>query len=204
MSENLIIPLIMCGGTGTRLWPLSREGFPKQFLSICSESEKSLLQQTYERISEFKNINPPIIICNEEHRFIVAEQMREINISPNSIILESSGRNTAPAIAVGTLKALEIEEDSTILALSSDHLVNNKTKLKEAIALALKFTNKNKIVTFGVIPTSPETGYGYIKSKKPFNLENIDGNEITEFIEKPNLEKAKKLIEDVPRQFREL
>ena len=96
MSANKIFPVILCGGTGSRLWPLSRKSFPKQFLSICSENGKSLLQQTYERVSSFENINSPIIICNEEHRFIVAEQMRGINIVPSAIILEPYGRNTAP------------------------------------------------------------------------------------------------------------
>ncbi len=189
-----IIPIILCGGSGSRLWPLSRKSFPKQFLSICSENNRSLLQETYFRISQFENLRPPIIICNEEHRFLVAEQMRELNIIPNSIILEPCGRNTAPAIAVATLNALKTDYDATLLVLSSDHLIKNNIKFKEAIELAITYTNKNKLVTFGVIPTSPETGFGYIKSKKPFDLENINGFDIEEFIEKPSLIKAKELF----------
>ncbi|MBO8244196.1 mannose-1-phosphate guanylyltransferase/mannose-6-phosphate isomerase [Prochlorococcus marinus XMU1411] len=196
MSENEIFPVILCGGKGSRLWPLSRQSFPKQFLSICSEDRKSLLQQTYERISTFENIKPPIIICNEEHRFIVAEQMREINIVPSAIILEPYGRNTAPAIAISTLFSLKLAKNPTLLVLSSDHIIKNEMKFREAIKVALKFSQENKIVTFGVIPTSPETGYGYIKSKEPFNLNKINGIDIMEFIEKPTLNKAKALIKD--------
>ena len=196
MSENTIFPVILCGGTGSRLWPLSRKSFPKQFLSICSENGKSLLQQTYERISNFDNINSPIIICNEEHRFIVAEQMRGINIVPSAIILEPFGRNTAPAIAIATLHAMKLEKNPTILVLSSDHIIQDAIKFEEAIEVALKFSQKNKIVTFGVIPKSPETGYGYIKSKEPFDLKKLNGIDIMEFIEKPTSHKAKELIKD--------
>ena len=106
--NNPIIPVILCGGAGTRLWPLSRASYPKQFLSLNSYNEKSLLQNTYQRISELENIKMPILVCNEEHRFIVAEQMREIDVKPNSIILEPFGRNTAPAIALAALKSIEI------------------------------------------------------------------------------------------------
>ena len=102
-----VIPIILCGGEGSRLWPLSRKGFPKQFLSLTGDNKKTLLQQTQERILDIKGIEDPIIICNEEHRFLVAEQMREINIKPQAIILEAEGKNTAPAITLGALKALE-------------------------------------------------------------------------------------------------
>ena len=126
MNYPKILPIILCGGSGSRLWPLSRESFPKQFISLEQDSNKSLLQKTCERIKNLENLDNPIFICNEEHRFIVAEQMREINITPRSILLEPEGKNTAPAIALGALKALEINENSIILALSSDHLIKNK------------------------------------------------------------------------------
>ena len=106
-----IIPVIMCGGKGTRLWPLSRESYPKQFLSLSKDTNKSLLQQTLERISSLENIQKPILICNEEHRFLVAEQVRNIGILPNAIILEPFGRNTAPAITLGALQALNIDKE---------------------------------------------------------------------------------------------
>ena len=104
---NQIIPIILCGGSGSRLWPLSRESYPKQFLNLNIQSNKTLLQQTQERLLSLKNIKPPIVICNEQHRFIVAEQMREIGVNPSAIILEKEGKNTAPAIALAALKSLE-------------------------------------------------------------------------------------------------
>ena len=106
MNKACIVPLILCGGSGTRLWPLSRESYPKQFLSIKKDNQLSLLQQTIKRILPFKGLRKPILICNEEHRFIVAEQMREINIKPKRIILEPFGKNTAPAIAIAALDTL--------------------------------------------------------------------------------------------------
>ena len=114
MIKNNLYPVILCGGTGSRLWPLSRESYPKQFLSLDSNNNKSLLQNTQKRILEIKNIKEPILICNEQHRFIVAEQMNAINIKPISILLEPVGKNTAPAIAVAALIAIEVEEDPHI------------------------------------------------------------------------------------------
>ena len=195
MSTKCIVPLILCGGTGTRLWPLSRESYPKQFLSIKKEDKFSLLQKTIKRILSLKNIKNPILVCNEEHRFIVAEQMRELNIEDFVILLEPFGKNTAPAITVAALKSLEIEEDPTLLVLSSDHEINDPENFLNVIDIGLNFSEENKLVTFGVEPTSPEIGYGYIKSKMPLS-KNIDGFEIESFIEKPNLETAKKFIKD--------
>ncbi len=195
MSTNCIVPLILCGGSGTRLWPLSRESYPKQFLSIKKDDKFTLLQKTIQRILSLENIKTPILVCNEEHRFIVAEQLRELNIKDFIILLEPCGRNTAPAITIGAIKSLELEEDPTLLVLSSDHEINDTEEFLNIVNMGLKFSVKNKLVTFGVIPTRPEVGYGYIKSKKPFS-NNLDGFEIESFIEKPNLEKAKKLIED--------
>ena len=195
MSNKCIVPLILCGGSGTRLWPLSRESYPKQFLSIKKEDKYSLLQKTLQRISSLKNLRKPIFVCNEKHRFIVAEQIRELNIEDFIILLEPFGRNTAPAITLGALKSLEEEEDPTLLVLSSDHEINNEEKFISSIEKGLIFAEKNKLVTFGVIPTTPETGYGYIKSKKPF-VANLEGFAIDSFIEKPDLETAKKFIKD--------
>ncbi len=196
MNSRPIIPIILCGGSGTRLWPLSRKSYPKQYLSINSNKEKSLLQSTQERILEIKNLKNPILVCNEEHRFIVAEQMREIKIKPSSILLEPFGKNTAPAINLAALIALEKENDPILLVLSSDHAVKDKTKFLEMINLGINYCNNDKLVTFGVVPTSPITGYGYIKSDKPFNTSKKEGNNIEEFIEKPNSEKAKEFIKD--------
>lgn len=198
--NNPIIPIILAGGSGSRLWPLSRESFPKQFLNLSEKNEFTLLQETYKRIENLNNISKPIIICNEEHRFIVGEQMQKINIEPLAIILEPSRRNTAPAITIAALKAFEIYKgkniDPTLLVLSSDHEIKNNQRFIEVINSALSYSNNDQIVTFGVVPHSPEIGYGYIKAEKPFNFSEINGNKITEFIEKPNYIKACEFLKD--------
>ena len=195
-DKSQVLPVILCGGQGTRLWPLSRKSFPKQFLSINSSNKKSLLQNTQKRLEGIKDLIDPILICNSEHRFIVAEQMREINVIPKSIILEPFGRNTAPAILVAAFKSLEIEDNPNLLVLSADHQINNDIAFRNLIEIAKEYSSDNKLVTFGVIPSSPETGYGYIKSEKPFNKKTLEGIKISEFIEKPNLKKAEELIKD--------
>ena len=129
------MPVILCGGQGTRLWPLSRKSFPKQFLSINSLNEKSLLQNTQKRLEGIKDLIEPILICNSEHRFIVAEQMREINVNPKSIILEPFGRNTAPAILLAAFKSLETEDNPHLLILSADHQINNDKKFRDLIEI---------------------------------------------------------------------
>lgn len=195
MSDEQIIPVILCGGLGSRLWPLSRESFPKQFISIFSKNI-SLLQSTANRSKKIKNVEDPILICNEAHRFIVAEQMREINIQPQSILLEPFGKNTAPAITLAALKSLERYKDPTILVLSSDHIFKNETTFLKSIISGKIFSDDNKLVTFGIIPKEPHTGYGYIESEEPLNPKKINGERIIRFIEKPNLSYAKKLIQD--------
>ena len=195
MSLNPIIPVILCGGSGTRLWPLSRQSFPKQFLSLTSNDKDSLLQKTIKRISNIKKISSPILICNEEHRFLVAEQMRGININNSSIILEPFGRNTAPAITISALKALENNDDPILLILSSDHEILNNEKFINTLNAGINYAEKEKLVTFGIVPTSPETGYGYIKAAKPLK-DNLQAIDIEEFLEKPDLERAKELIQD--------
>ena len=194
--DPIIIPVILCGGSGTRLWPLSRESFPKQYLSLNSSNNKSLLQETKERINGLKNVLNPILICNEDHRFIVAEQMRGINVTPLSIMLEPLGRNTAPAITLAAIKALESNVNPTLLVLSSDHEVKKNEIFLEVLRRGLEYSQKGQLVTFGVIPTKPETGYGYIKADSPFRKGEIIGKKIEEFTEKPELENALKFIED--------
>ena len=196
MPPNELVPVILCGGSGTRLWPLSRQSFPKQFLTLKFTNRKSLLQNTQERIKKLKNIQPPIIICNEEHRFIVGEQMRDININPSSIILEPFGKNTAPAITIAALKALEIYQDPTLLILSSDHEIQNLDNFLKVIKKGTKYSERGNLVTFGVVPTSAEIGYGYIKSEKTLDKEKINASKIKAFIEKPNKVTAEKFIKD--------
>ena len=132
-DKSNVLPVILCGGQGTRLWPLSRKSFPKQFLSLNKSNDRSLLQNTQERLEGIKNLIDPIIICSNEHRFIVAEQMREIDINPKSIILEPFGRNTAPAILFAAFKSLEIENNPHLLILSSDHQIKNEKKFRDII-----------------------------------------------------------------------
>ena len=168
MVNVSICPVILCGGSGKRLWPLSRETYPKQYISLGSKNEKSLLQNTIKRLSGLNNISRPIMLCNEDHRFLVAEQLREIDTNPYTIHLEPEGRNTAPAIALSAIKALEIEEDPILLIVSSDHEIIYEQEFIKVIEAGLDFASKNKLVTFGVIPSRPETGFGYIKSDKAF------------------------------------
>ena len=197
MINNSIIPVILSGGSGTRLWPLSRESYPKQFLPLDSRTNKTLLQQTYERLIGLEGLKNPILICNEDHRFIAAEQFREINTNPQAIILEPIGRNTAPAIAVAALQATNSGEDPLLLVLAADHLIENVIEFQRVIQSAKTYANQGRLVTFGIVPTCAETGYGYIEARESFNREeNIDGLDIKSFIEKPNKEKAEKLIKD--------
>ena len=197
ITDNSIIPVILSGGSGTRLWPLSRESYPKQFLALDSRTKKTLLQKTYERLLGLEGLENPILICNENHRFIVAEQFREINTDPQAIILEPVGRNTAPAIAVAALQAISLGKDPLLLILAADHLIENIIEFQRVIQSAKVYAKQGRLVTFGIVPTCAETGYGYIEAKELNDDEDqIDGLEINKFIEKPNQEIAEKLIKD--------
>ena len=195
-SSNKVIPVILSGGSGSRLWPLSRASYPKQYLSLSNDSSKSMLQLTLERLQGLNYVDNPIVICNEMHRFILAEQLREVNIHPNSILLEPFGRNTAPAIALAAIKSMENEGDPILLVLPADHEIKNKDNFLKAISIGCKYANENRLVTFGIVPTSPETGYGYIKASGKTLSSEGDAFYIDKFIEKPDLELAKKLIKD--------
>ena len=191
-----IIPIILCGGTGSRLWPLSRASFPKQFLEINKEQSISFFQRTINRIKNYKNIGNPIVICNEEHRFIVAEQLRKINIKPEAILLEPVGKNTAPAITVACLKAIENNLDPSLLVLPADHIIKDINTFIKVIDKASDDVQRGKLVTLGITPSKPETGFGYIESEKELDANKLKGEKIVKFIEKPDLETAKKLICD--------
>lgn len=194
-----LIPVILSGGSGSRLWPLSRESFPKQYLKLNEKNKLSLLQNTYLRLIGLNNLKDPIIISNQEQRFIVAEQMREINVNPNTILLEPMGKNTAPAITLAVLKSLETYKDPTLLILSSDHKIEDEESFREVIEEGLLHSNNGRLVTFGIVPDCPETGYGYIESYD--ELSNVrSSSKIKKFIEKPDLELAKKFIKN-PRFF---
>ena len=155
----MIVPIILSGGSGTRLWPLSRKLYPKQFISLINKT--TLFQDTILRLpNETSN---PLIICNEEHRFIVAEQLRQIKSGNNGIILEPIGKNTAPAIAIAAMSLINKKEDPVLLVLSADHLIDNNKKFHKAIKIAKKIAMQEKMVALGIRPNKPEIGYGYIE-----------------------------------------
>ena len=179
-----------------RIWfktfgPLSTQNFPKQYLKLLEKSNLSLIQNTYLRLRGLKNLGNPIIISSSEQRFILAEQLREINVNPNSIILEPFGRNTAPAIALASLKATENNLDPMLIILSSDHKIEDEKSFLNVINHGLEHAREGRIVTFGITPDSPEIGYGYIESLEK-QQKNHSSSKIKKFIEKPNLEVAKK------------
>ena len=178
-----IVPVIMAGGSGTRLWPLSRAAHPKQFLRL--HGEDTMLQATVKRLSGL-DIQSSITICNEEHRFFVAEQLREID-KLGSIILEPVGRNTAPAIA---LAALTVKDDPLLLVLAADHVIQDEAAFNAAVVRAIPLAEAGKLVTFGIVPSEPDTGYGYIKRGNDFG----EGFTVDEFAEKPSLEVAQGYI----------
>ncbi|WP_028870340.1 mannose-1-phosphate guanylyltransferase/mannose-6-phosphate isomerase [Psychromonas arctica] len=187
----MILPVIMAGGTGSRLWPLSRELYPKQFLTVTGN--ESMLQQTVARLSKIEH-SAPVLICNEEHRFIAAEQMRLGGYEHGGIILEPVGRNTAPAIALAALQAgknASDGEDPILLVLAADHIIENEKAFTASIEKALPFAENGQLVTFGIVPTAPETGYGYIKSGNKVN----DAFSVSEFVEKPDLSTAEAYME---------
>lgn len=177
----MLTPIIIAGGSGSRLWPLSRQQFPKQFLNI--DGKQTMLQTTLNRLKPVEH-GPATVICNEAHRFIVAEQLRQLGTENTSIILEPEGKNTAPAIALAAFHALAKGNDPLLLVLAADHLIQNETAFCAAIKSAEKIASKGKLVTFGIVPTSAETGYGYIRQGSA--LENKLGFEVAEFVEKPD------------------
>jgi len=181
-----IFPTIMCGGSGTRLWPLSRAMYPKQFLALTSE--QSMLQETLQRLPE--GVEQATCICNEEHRFLVAEQLRSMNTQA-SILLEPEGRNTAPAIALAAFKISEQDSEGLMLVLASDHVIQNQQAFHQAIEQAKLAAQQDKLATFGIVPTHPETGYGYIKQGKQVLAHAC---EVAEFVEKPNAATAEQYL----------
>lgn len=188
----MILPVIMAGGTGSRLWPMSRELYPKQFLRLYGE--QSMLQETVTRLNGL-GASEPLVICNEEHRFLVAEQLRQINRLSKNIILEPVGRNTAPAITLAALSAIDEGSDPLLLVLAADHVIENPEAFHQAVQNAIPFAEQGKLVTFGIVPTGPETGYGYIQRGMELgsNVESI--YRVQRFVEKPNLPTALQYLE---------
>ncbi|NNN48616.1 mannose-1-phosphate guanylyltransferase/mannose-6-phosphate isomerase [Vibrio sp. 2-2(8)] len=186
----MLLPIIMAGGSGSRLWPLSRTLYPKQFINLTDDD--SMLQNTLARLKNIEHA-PPFLICNEEHRFIVAEQLRKQKLTHSGIALEPVGRNTAPAIALAALAALQNGEDPLLLVLAADHVIQKTDKFIESVKNAIAYAESGKLVTFGIVPHTPETGYGYIKQGESIGLGGAC--KVSHFFEKPNLETANQYLE---------
>ena len=184
-----IIPVILSGGSGTRLWPLSRKQYPKQYLPLVGDN--TMLQETILRLNGLDDLSDPIIVCNADHRFLVAEQCQQINRTNPTILLEPIGRNTAPAIAAASLQSLKTSDDAVLLVLSADHVIQDINAFHATINIANEQAQDGKLATFGIVPTDANTGYGYIKSSKT----NNDGAyKVEEFVEKPDLQTAESYL----------
>jgi mannose-1-phosphate guanylyltransferase/mannose-6-phosphate isomerase len=183
-----VFPVILSGGAGTRLWPLSREMYPKQLLALTGPY--SMLQDTVLRLAGIAGARPAIVVCNEAHRFTVAEQLRALNVAASAILLEPAGRNTAPAAALAALKALELDADATLVIAPADHVIRDAAGFQRAADIAVELAQSGKLVTFGIVAHAPETGYGYIRRG--------DGPgpayPVAQFIEKPKLEVARQFV----------
>jgi len=193
----MIIPVILAGGSGTRLWPLSRKLRPKQLIDLIDEH--TLLQNTVLRLQGALDMAPPLVLCNDDHRFMVAEQLRSIGSEPDAIILEPVGRNTAPALAVAALKAVAAEADPVLLVLPADHFIRDRDLFHRTLAAGAELAEKGYLITFGIVPASPETGYGYIKKGNAIGSDNdpaadIEAADIEKFVEKPDLQTAKQYV----------
>ena len=183
---NPITPVLLCGGVGSRLWPVSRHGRPKQYLNLIGE--QSMLQQTLTRLEGIEQTDP-IIVCNDEHRFLVAEQLRQLGIEKATIILEPEGKNTAPAIALAAHAVSSA--DALLLVLPADHYIGRPDDLRDAVKTAVEVATDQKLVTFGLIPSTPETGYGYIKRGAAIRNQAAI---LDKFVEKPDVETAKAYV----------
>jgi len=190
----MILPIILAGGSGTRLWPLSRALYPKQLINLVDEH--TMLQNTVMRIERLADTINPVVICNDEYRFMVAEQLRLIGVKPGAVILEPVGRNTAPALAVAALWSIKNDTDPVLLILPADHHIQYTDKFLQTLTTGYAYARSGRLITFGIIPDKPETGYGYIQMGRP--IEPIDSVEgamaIDAFVEKPDLETAKNYV----------
>ena len=187
MSSQPVVPVVLSGGSGTRLWPMSREHYPKQLLALAGGGE-TMLQATLLRASGLEGLGAPIVVCNEGHRFLVAEQLRRLGVGSPEIILEPAGRNTAPAIALAARAAVarSAGDDALLLVLPADHVIGDESAFRRAVAEAIPLADTGRLVTFGIVPQGPETGYGYIVPGA--------GNAIARFVEKPARAVAERLI----------
>ncbi|MGV1098811.1 mannose-1-phosphate guanylyltransferase/mannose-6-phosphate isomerase [Thiovibrio sp. JS02] len=194
-ASNKIFPVILAGGSGTRLWPLSREQYPKQLLALVNE--KTMLQNTLQRVLEIEGVDRPVVVCTEEHRFLVAEQVRDLGIEA-TILIEPVGRDTAPAVAAAAHEVLTRDREAVLLVLPADHVIGDTGKFAAAVRQGLAHTGEGNLVTFGIVPNFPHTGYGYIKKGAAIEEGQGDGRAfvVERFVEKPSLEKARQYVGD--------
>jgi len=192
----MIVPVILSGGAGTRLWPLSRELYPKQLLPLVGD--RTMLQDTALRLSGLANRKPPLVVCNEAHRFMVAEQLRQSGQEASAVILEPVGRNTAPAVAVAALSTMEQGEDHVLLVLPADHVIKDAKALCKAVNNGLGAVEEGALLTFGIVPSAPETGYGYIRRGAKQEVRSAKPGHVIypvqEFVEKPALATAEEYL----------
>jgi mannose-1-phosphate guanylyltransferase/mannose-6-phosphate isomerase len=188
----MLIPVILAGGVGSRLWPASRSLQPKQFIEFPT-MQGSLFQNTLSRLEGLSDLEDPIVVCNNNHRFLVAEQLRQLGKEHSNILLEPVGRNTAPAVALAALCALQNSVDPFLLILPADHVIEDQTAFQQAIAQALQSAKQGKLATFGIVPSVAETGYGYIN--KGAQLASGNGYCVEQFVEKPNQETAQAYLD---------
>jgi mannose-1-phosphate guanylyltransferase/mannose-6-phosphate isomerase len=185
----MLTPVLLSGGVGSRLWPVSRETHPKQFQPLAGEL--SMLQQTLQRTSGMEETRP-LVVCNEEHRFMVAEQLRQVDLQASALILEPRGRNTAPAVALAAIQALAKDRDALLLVLPADHLIREVDAFVEAVGKAVPLAQQGRLVTFGVVPSAAETGYGYIKCGESLDTDLYD---LERFVEKPDAATAQAYVD---------
>ncbi len=186
----MIHPVLLCGGAGTRLWPLSRRALPKQFLPLVSD--KSLLQSTLLRLRGLTQLSAPIVVCSNDHRFLVADQLQEIGITPASLILEPMARNTAPAVAMAAFAALQRDSKAQLLVLPADHTIGNVAAFHAAIMAAKPIADEGYMTAFGIVPAGAETGYGYIEQGEKLGE---GGNKVARFVEKPDATRAQQFLD---------
>ena len=195
-AEMEIHPIILSGGSGTRLWPLSREQYPKQLLPLMGE--RSLLQETVLRVQTIPGVKPPMLVCNEEHRFLVAEQIRQMKSKHSGIILEPVGKNTAPALTLAAFEVMREAKDGVVLVMPADHVINNTSAFALAVAQGAKLAQRGHLVSFGIIPHVPETGYGYLCKGEVIEPREDSGNpacRVSQFVEKPDAVTAQRYLE---------
>lgn len=189
---SMLHPVILAGGIGSRLWPLSRASLPKQFIQF-PQQDASLFQNTLRRLDGLADLAPPLVVCNAEHRFLVAEQLRQMQISGATILLEPLGRNTAPAAAMAALAALESDPNAVLLILPADHVIQRADQFRAIVESGRTLTGQGKLVTFGIVPGSPETGYGYIKRGDV--ISDTAAFSVQRFVEKPDLDTAQSYLD---------